>query len=153
MFYVYSTCEWNDNLIKKALNNKKFIIPMDKKEYAHFISKEYKINIEGQEINCSYTLEYYIKLFNDGSCVELIPEFIVLKEEVIELFAEVLYQKCNNGGATYADNIYSAECPDDKINEYINDFLLLLINYKMENINFKIEQIKENIKNKCFEWD
>ena len=127
-------------------------IPTDKDERSHVIAKVDKISIDGQIINSTYSLEEYIQIFDGGECIELVEGFEITKEDTIDTLIGELYQPCDDNGTTYADNIYSSEFPDKKIREYINDFLLLQIDFKMTDIKCKIDQIQISMEDGTFEW-
>lgn len=151
MMYVYYTEELNGEITKKITDNGN-AIRIDPDEDMYLLSKTDKISVDGKVIDCSYSLEEYIKFFDGGDIVRL-AGVEVTKMESIQILLGELYQPCNDEGITYAERIYESTNPYMEIKKLINEFLLVKIDFLMTDIQMKVDLIKEQVKNGTLNWE
>ncbi len=158
MMYVFSTEEMTNEQIKAILDNKMAKMIDNTQEidddFAYLLSKTDKIVIENSVFNSNMTLNDYIELFDGGEYVAIydFSELEINKTNVISFLIDNLYKKDEETGKTNADNIYESENPKGKVEELINEFLLVQIDIMIDNIKMNMDTIKRQIKDGSFKW-
>jgi len=152
MMYVYwleeTPDEFGEDILERMANNGLGVL-LDEE---HLLSRNETIILDGIEIKSYKTFEDWILGLDGGGSLE-ITEYVTIEEyEVLEMFVGELYQPANDNDETYAEIIYKSEKPYDKIEEYINTFIGIAIDFKIDEIKCKANLIKESLKNGTFEW-
>lgn len=152
MMYVYYTEDLNEDITKKITDNQN-AIRIDPDEDMYLLSKTDKISVDGRVIDCSYSLEEYIKFFDGGDIVRLAGVEIT-KIETIETFLDMLYESCGNDkNETYAERIYNSTNPRNEIIQIINEFLAIRIDIVLSDIKSEIRRLKKQIEDGILEWE
>lgn len=150
VFYVYDI-DNNDSdfYLKKILDNGLGVQLGDE----HILSKTNKLVIDGKIFESDLTLEEYIGWLDGGESYEIIDGLEITKVDIINTFKGELEQPCNDNGETYMDIIYNSENPEQEIEKFINEFLEIILDFKMNELKMRIKQIKEEIKNGNVNWN
>lgn len=155
MMYVYCVEELDKELKKKIINNGNAVrIDPDDDMYddLYLLSKTDKIVINGKVIECDYTLNDYIEMYDGGDVIDL-AGIEITKIETIKTFLDMLYESCSNDkNETYAERIYNSSNPRNEINKIINEFLMIRIDVVMSNIKSEICKIEKQITDGTLEW-
>lgn len=152
MMYVYwlneTPDEFGDDILERMANNGLGVLLDDE----HLLSRNKCVVLDGIEIRSYETFEDWILGLDGQHHLEITEDLTIDEYEVLESFAGELYQPANDKGETYAEIIYKSENPYDKIEEYINTFIGIAINFKIDEIRCKADLIKESLKDGSFEW-
>lgn len=151
MMYVYYTEELDEQITKKITDNEN-AVRIDPDEDMYLLSKTDKICIDGNVINCSYSLEEYIKFFDGGEVIRL-AEMEITRMETIETFLDMLYEVCNDKHETYAERIYNSNNPRNEIKQIINEFLVIRMDIVLSDIKSEICRLKKQIEDGILEWE
>lgn len=142
--YIHSMYDENEeeiDLLDKILETGQAVKMGEDEDY--ILSKTDKLILDGKIISESKrTLEDYISWFDDGDYIELVEGLEVPKIDVINTFLVEINQPCNDDGVTYAEMIYNAKEPKKQIDQYLNEFLIIHIDFIVSEINTKKEQIR-----------
>lgn len=152
MMYVYCAEEENEEFVNKIVNNG-IATRIHPDDNMYLLSKVDKIVVDENMLECSYSLEEYIRMCDGGEYVTLIDGIQIGMDDTIETLLGELYQPCNDEGVTNADRIYNSENPYDEIKKIINEFLLIRIDFIMTDIKYRITQIKNGVENGTLEWE
>lgn len=152
MMYVYYAEEENKEFVDKIVNNG-IAIRIHPDDNMYLLSKVDKIVIGENMIECSYSLEEYIRMCDGGDYITLIDGIQIGMDDTIETLLGELYEPCNDEGTTYADRIYNSKNPYNEIKKVINEFLLIRIDFVMTDIKCRITQIQHDIENETLEWE
>lgn len=151
MMYVYNVEELSEEIIKKIVSNGYAVI-IDPDDCMYLLSKTDKISVGREVIDCSWTLEDYIEMFDGGNLITLAGIEVTMMESIQILLGE-LYQPWNDEGMTYAERIYKSINPQMEIKKLINEFLLVRIDILMTDMQMKINFIKKGIEDGTFKWN
>lgn len=140
--YMYDENGEEIALLEKILETGQAVKMGEDEDY--ILSKTDKIILDGEIISESKrTLEDYISWFDDGDYIELVKGLEIPKIDTINTFLGEIYQPCNEDGVTYAEMIYNAKEPKKQIDQYLNEFLIIHIDFIVSEINAKKEQIRK----------
>lgn len=129
-------------LLEKILETGQAVKMGEDEDY--ILSKTDKLILDGKIISESkMTLEDYISWFDDGDDIELVKGLEIPKIDAINTFLGEINQPCNDDGVTYAEMIYNAKEPKKQIDQYLNEFLIIHIDFIISEINAKKEQIRK----------
>lgn len=129
-------------LLEKILETGQAVKMGEDEDY--ILSKTDKLILDGKIISESkMTLEDYISWFDDGDYIELVKGLEIPKIDAINTFLGEMNQPCNDDGVTYAEMIYNAKEPKKQIDQYLNEFLIIHIDFIISEINAKKEQIRK----------
>ncbi|WP_304430931.1 hypothetical protein [Romboutsia ilealis] len=152
MMYVYYTEELNGEITKKITDNGN-AVRVDPDEDMYLLSKTDKISVDGKVIDCSYSLEEYIKFFDGGDIVRL-AGIEITKIETIETLLDMLYESCGNDKhETYAERIYNSDNPRNEIKQIINEFLIIRMDMVLSDIKSEVCRIEKQIEDGTLEWE
>ena len=151
MMYVYYTEELDEQITKKITGNEN-AVRIDPDEDMYLLSKTDKICVDGNVIDCSYSLEEYIKFFDGGEVIRLAGMEITMME-TIETFLDMLYEVCNDKHETYAERIYNSNNPYNEIKQIINEFLVIRMDIVLSDIKSEICRLKKQIEDGILEWE
>lgn len=144
IMYVYSMYDENGeeiDLLDKILESGQAVKMGEKEDY--ILSKASKLVFDGKVISePNKTLEEYISWLDDGDYIKLIERLEIPKIDAINTFLGEINQPCNDDGVTYAEMIYNAKEPKKQIDQYLNEFLIIYIDFIVSEINEKKEQIR-----------
>lgn len=144
IMYVYSMYDENGeeiDLLDKILESGQAVKMGEKEDY--ILSKASKLVFDGKVISePNKTLEEYISWLDDGDYIKLIEGLEIPKIDAINTFLREINQPCNDDGVTYAEMIYNAKEPKKQIDQYLNEFLIIHIDFIVSEINAKKEQIR-----------
>ena len=124
----------------------------DPDEDMYLLSKTDKISVDGKVIDCSYSLEEYIKFFDGGDVIRLAGMEITMME-TIETFLDMLYEVCNDKHETYAERIYNSNNPRNEIKQIINEFLIVRMDMVMSDLKSEINKINKQIEDGTLKWE
>lgn len=121
----------------------------------YFLSKEEKIIF--LEVKIEYYLtfgEWLSSVFNENREKIIIIEsqlieISIFESEVMQMFIEKLYK----GKESYADKIYNAKEPYQKIQNIINEMVAEVISLKLEKIKKELNKVKNSLEDDSFSWD
>lgn len=152
MMYVYwlneTPDEFGEDILERMANNGLGVLLDDE----HLLSRNKCVVLDGIEIRSNETFEDWILGLDGQHHLEITEDLTIDEYEVLESFVGELYQPANDKGETYAEIIYKSENPYDKIEEYINTFIGIAIDFKIDEIKCKADLIKESLKDGSFEW-
>lgn len=144
IMYIHSMYDENGEeiaLLEKILETGQAVKMGEDEDY--ILSKTDKLILNRKIISESkMTLEEYISWLDDGDYIELVKGLEIPKIDAINTFLGEINQPCNDDGVTYAEMIYNAKEPKKQIDQYLNEFLIIYIDFTVSEINAKKEQIR-----------
>ena len=156
MYYMFSTGNLKYDIEKQILDTGKAV------KYGNFLlmSKESEFKIGNRTIKNDGTIDGWLYNFYLNKSVSLYDDVKIKYSEVADILIGELYQPCNDSGITYADKIYQSENPKETVTDLYNEFLIVAIKNRIDDISesseeykkleLRFEEIKIEIKNgKC----
>lgn len=156
MYYMFSTGNLKYDVEKQIIDTGKAA------KYGNFLLmiKENKFKIGNRTIKNNGTIDSWIYNFYLNKSVSLCDDIKIKYSEVADILIGELYQPCDDTGMTYADKIYQAKNPKEIVTDLYNDFLIVAIKNRMDNVQesseeynkleLRLKQIKSDIENgKC----
>lgn len=156
MYYMFSTGNLKYEVEKQILDTGKAV------KYGNFLlmSKEKEFKIENRTIKNNGTIDGWLYNFYLNKSVSLYDDVKIKYSEAADILIGELYQPCNDIGMTYADKIYQAENPKETVTDLYDEFLIIAIKNRMDDmpesseeykkLELRLEEIKTEIKNgKC----
>lgn len=156
MYYMFSTGNLKYEVEKQILDTGKAV------KYGNFLlmSKESEFKIENRTIKKNGTIDRWLYNFYLNKSVSIYDDVKIKYSEVADILIGELYQHCNDIGMTYADKIYQAENPKETVADLYNEFLIVAIRNRMDDmpesseeykkLELSLEEIKTEIENgKC----
>lgn len=150
MMYIYNTECMNSNVKGKIIGNGLAVALNED----YLLSKVDELIVDGDVIKSDLTFDEYISMMYDNGCyVTLIDNLQIGKNAALDLMRDELYQSHRNNNQSNADRIYSSNDPYVEIETIINEYLLILLRLKIDEIQDNYQLITGKIKNGTFEWE
>ena len=139
MYYMFSTSNLKYEVEKKILDTGKAV------KYGNFLlmSKESEFRIGNRTIKNDGAIDGWLYNFYLNKSVSLYDDVKIKYSEVADILIGELYQPCNVSGITYADKIYQSENPKEIVEDLYNDFLIVAIKNRMDDISESLEEYKK----------
>lgn len=139
MYYMFSTSNLKYEVEKKILDTGKAV------KYGNFLlmSKESEFRIGNRTIKNDGAIDGWLYNFYLNKSVSLYDDVKIKYSEVADILIGELYQPCNDSGITYADKIYRSENPKEIVEDLYNDFLIVAIKNRMDDISESLEEYKK----------
>lgn len=165
MYYVFNNDRFLDEMYDKYnledSQSEKIWKQIVDDGLGRFFDEEYYIISESKSFKIGeYSIERSTKLsewvsylvYEDES-VEICDGLRIKHSEVMDRLLEWFEEDVQGTGTTYADIIYNAENPKEKVYELLNTILPTVMDLKLEKIKIEMNNIVERFKNKKLKWD
>lgn len=139
MYYMFSTGNLKYEMKKQIIDTGKVV------KYGNFLfmSKESEFKIGNRTIKNNGTIDGWLYNFYLNKSVSLYDDVKIKYSEVADILIGELYQLCNDTGMTYADKIYQAESPKETVADLYDEFLIVAIKNRMDNMQESSEEYKK----------
>ena len=139
MYYMFSTGNLKYDIEKKILDTGKTV------KYGNYLvmSKESEFKIGNRTIKNNGTIDGWLYNFYLNKAVLLYDNVKIKYSEVADILIGELYQPCDDTGMTYADNIYKSENPKETVADLYNEFLIVAIKNRLDNMQETSEEYKK----------
>ena len=139
MYYMFSTGNLKYDIEKQILDTGKAV------KYGNFLlmSKESEFKIGNRTIKNDGTIDGWLYNFYLNKSVSLYDDVKIKYSEVADILIGELYQPCNDSGITYADKIYQSENPKETVTDLYNEFLIVAIKNRLDNMQESSEEYKK----------
>lgn len=150
MMYIYNTECMNNNVKERIIGNG---LAVNLNE-DYLLSKVEELIVDGAIIKSDLTFDEYIStMYDDGYYVTLIDDLQIEKNAALDLMRDELYQLHSDNNQSNADRIYLSNDPYVEIEMIINEYLLILLQLKIDEIQYNYQRIADKIKNGTFKWE
>ena len=165
MYYVFNNDRFLDEMYDKYnledSQSEKIWKQIVENGLGRFFDDEYYIISENKSFKIGeYSIERSTELsewvsylvYEDES-VEVCDGLRINHSEVMDRLLEWFEEDVRGTGITYADIIYNAENPKEKVYELLNTILPTVMDLKLEKIKIEMNNIVEKFKSKKLKWD
>ena len=89
----------------------------------------------------------------EAESVEIFEEWRLQYDEVMNKLLEMLDEDVHGDGVTYADNIYNAEDPKEKVYDLLTEITKMVFEQKLDEMKSAMNDFIETLERREFNWD
>ena len=89
----------------------------------------------------------------EAESVEIFEEWRLQYDEVMDKLLEMLDEDVHGDGVTYADCIYNAEDPKEKVYDLLTEITKMVFEQKLDEMKSAMNDFIETLERKEFNWD
>ena len=89
----------------------------------------------------------------EAESVEIFEEWRLQYDEVMNKLLEMLDEDVHGDGVTYADNIYNAEDPKEKVYDLLTEITKMVFEQKLDEMKAAMNDFIETLERRGFNWD
>lgn len=89
----------------------------------------------------------------EAESVEIFEEWRLQYDEVMDKLLEMLDEDVYGGGVTYADGIYNAEDPKEKVYDLLTEITKMVFEQKLDEMKSAMNDFIETLERREFNWD
>ena len=89
----------------------------------------------------------------EAESVEIFEEWRLQYDEVMDKLLEMLDEDVHGDGVTYADNIYNAEDPKEKVYDLLTEITKMVFEQKLDEMKSAMNDFIETLERREFNWD
>ena len=89
----------------------------------------------------------------EAESVEIFEEWRLQYDEVMDKLLEMLDEDVYGDGVTYADNIYNAEDPKEKVYDLLTEITKMVFEQKLDEMKSAMNDFIETLERREFNWD
>ena len=89
----------------------------------------------------------------EAESVEIFEEWRLQYDEVMDKLLEMLDEDVHGDGVTYADSIYNAEDPKEKVYDLLTEITKMVFEQKLDEMKSAMNDIIETFERREFNWD
>ena len=90
---------------------------------------------------------------SEAESVEIFEEWRLQYDEVMDKLLEMLDEDVYGDGVTYADNIYNAEDPKEKVYDLLTEITKMVFEQKLDEMKSAMNDFIETLERREFNWD
>lgn len=89
----------------------------------------------------------------EAESVEIFEEWRLQYDEVMDKLLEMLDEDVYGDGVTYADSIYNAEDPKEKVYDLLTEITKMVFEQKLDEMKYAMNDFIETLERREFNWD
>ena len=89
----------------------------------------------------------------EAESVEIFEEWRLQYDEVMDKLLEMLDEDVHGDGVTYADSIYNAEDPKEKVYDLLTEITKMIFEQKLDEMKSAMNDFIETLERREFNWD
>ena len=89
----------------------------------------------------------------EAESVEIFEEWRLQYDEVMDKLLEMLDEDVHGDGVTYADNIYNAKDPKEKVYDLLTEITKMVFEQKLDEMKSAMNDFIETLERREFNWD
>ena len=89
----------------------------------------------------------------EAESVEIFEEWRLQYDEVMDKLLEMLDEDVHGDGVTYADSIYNAEDPKEKVYDLLTEITKMVFEQKLDEMKSAMNDFIETLERREFNWD
>lgn len=89
----------------------------------------------------------------EAESVEIFEEWRLQYDEVMDKLLEMLDEDVYGDGVTYADSIYNAEDPKEKVYDLLTEITKMIFEQKLDEMKSAMNDFIETLERREFNWD
>ena len=89
----------------------------------------------------------------EAESVEIFEEWRLQYDEVMDKLLEMLDEDVHGDGVTYADSIYNAEDPKEKVYDLLTEITKMVFEQKLDEMKYAMNDFIETLERREFNWD
>ena len=89
----------------------------------------------------------------EAESVEIFEEWRLQYDEVMDKLLEMLDEDVHGDGVTYADNIYNAENPKEKVYDLLTEITKMVFEQKLDEMKSAMNDFIKTLERREFNWD
>ena len=89
----------------------------------------------------------------EAESVEIFEEWRLQYDEVMDKLLEMLDEDVHGDGVTYADSIYNAEDPKEKVCDLLTEITKMVFEQKLDEMKSAMNDFIETLERREFNWD
>ena len=89
----------------------------------------------------------------EAESVEIFEEWRLQYDEVMDKLLEMLDEDVHGDGVTYADSIYNAEDPKEKVYDLLIEITKMVFEQKLDEMKYAMNDFIETLERREFNWD
>ena len=90
---------------------------------------------------------------SEAESVEIFEEWRLQYDEVMDKLLEMLDEDVHGDGVTYADSIYNAEDPKEKVYDLLTEITKMVFEQKLDEMKSAMNDFIETLERREFNWD